>query len=109
MLRVAVLLSALGLAVAPETTTICRCTNVTSSCWPSPALWASLNATVGGRLGSGTDLARVSPVNACFAHQPGDTSAAAACQVQLTRSSTTEFWPQQYSAGSITTGFLGSP
>jgi FAD/FMN-containing dehydrogenase len=32
-----------------------------------------------------------------------------ACEAQLERSSTTEFWPQQFSGGTITTGFLGSP
>jgi len=88
--------AALGAAVGTDAD--CRCTDMSSPCWPGPADWAELNASVQGGLLSG--IAAGSPTRAC----EGAGSSSQQCVLALNHSAATEFWNQQFVGGFLSSG-----
>jgi len=78
----------------------CRCTDTSSTCWPSTTTWRQLNVSVNGNLVGGASAE--SPLQPCASSQPG-----AACELALNRSSATEFWNMQFPGGFQSSGLYG--
>lgn len=86
----------------------CRCTNTSDACWPAASKWASLNASVGGRL-----LVPESEIQACIAPGHGGVNAemqseSDACQRVLRRANEGEYFNQDRAGAYQVVGWEGA-
>lgn len=88
-------------ATVAQSTHDCRCTDISSECWPTLQAWTQLNASVRGHLVAGA--AALSPVDSCSNSKSGSEQ----CELALNRSKATEFWNMKFTGGFQSTGLQG--